>query len=213
MVPCKSISARQAPLDWHKMTSTVVVNDKMQRGYRYVLSQPAGRNFDAPFEPDLTPAQMLELGVFGGKYLTDCRDEFPANWFESAKLSPEGSDPKLNCFGVAASQPLSVWRAKGGSIRTIRAAGSSGTAATGAAGECPRRMRARSAAGRRCAATSRRSAATASRATCSAAAASARRSSTGPTTAARSDLASADCEKSQDALRDGPSALLRVRSL
>jgi hypothetical protein len=102
-----------ADLERHTMASTIVVNDRMQQGYRYVLSEPAGRNFDAIFEPDLTPAQMLELGVFGGKYLTDCRDEFPASWFKSAKLSPEKSDPKLNCFGVAASQPLSVWRAKG----------------------------------------------------------------------------------------------------
>ncbi|MFW6077360.1 MAG: hypothetical protein ACOC71_06390 [Hyphomicrobiales bacterium] len=92
---------------------TALVNDKMQRGYRYVLSQPAGRNFDAGFEPELSPKQMLELGVFGGKYLTDCRDEFPDEWFASAKLSPEGRDPTLNFFGVTASQPLSVWRAKG----------------------------------------------------------------------------------------------------
>jgi hypothetical protein len=92
---------------------TVVVNDRMQRGYRYVLSQPPGRNFDTGFQPDLTPAEMLELGVFGGKYLTDCTREFPESWFSSAKLSPERSDPQLNCFGVAASQPLSVWRAKG----------------------------------------------------------------------------------------------------
>jgi len=65
----------------------VIVNDKMQRGYRYVLSAPAGRDFDPEFRPDLTPKQMLELGVFSGKYLTDCRDEFPASWFARAKLA------------------------------------------------------------------------------------------------------------------------------
>ena len=58
----------------------VIVSDKMQRGYRYELSAPAGRDFDPQFRPDLTPKQMLELGVFCGKYLTDCRDEFPASW-------------------------------------------------------------------------------------------------------------------------------------
>jgi hypothetical protein len=92
---------------------TVTVNDKMQRGYRYDLSEPAGRNFAPEFTPELSPKEMLELGIFGGKYMTDCRGEFPAAWFSKAKLSPKRSDPALNFFRVSASQPLSVWRAKG----------------------------------------------------------------------------------------------------
>jgi hypothetical protein len=92
---------------------SIVVNDRMQSGYRYVLSEPAGRNFDAEFRPELTPKEMLKLGVFGGKYMTDCRKEFPASWFAGARLSPEGRDAGLNYFGVDASQPLSVWRKKG----------------------------------------------------------------------------------------------------
>ena len=91
----------------------VTVNGKMQRGYRYVLSEPSGRNFAPDFRPDLTPKEMLALGVFGGKYMTDCRKEFPAPWFTRAKLSPSGRDPELNYFGVDASQPLSEWRRKG----------------------------------------------------------------------------------------------------
>src|ERR671912_2137301 len=91
----------------------VVVNDLMQQGYTYFVTEPAGRNFDAGFAPQLTPREMLALGVYGGKYMTDCRDEFPASWFVMAKLSPERSDPKLNYFGVRASQPLSVWRKNG----------------------------------------------------------------------------------------------------
>ena len=91
----------------------VKVNDLMQKGYVYVLCEPAGRNFHPTFRPQLTPAQMLELGVFGGKYMTDCGDEFPASWFRNAKLCPERHDPKLNFFGVNASQPLSVWKKKG----------------------------------------------------------------------------------------------------
>ena len=85
----------------------------MQHGYVYWLTEPAGRNFHADFRPELTPKEMLALGVFGGKYMTDCRAEYPADWFECAKLCPERHDPRLNCFGVNASQPLSVWRAKG----------------------------------------------------------------------------------------------------
>ena len=91
----------------------ITVNDKMQRGYEYELSEPMGGNFDPEFKPELTPKEMLEMGVFGGKYMTDCREEFPSDWFEKAKLCPEYHDPKLNYFGVNASQPLSVWRKKG----------------------------------------------------------------------------------------------------
>lgn len=91
----------------------VVVNDRMQSGYRYKLSEPMGENFDSRFKPELTPAQLLEMGVFGGKYMTDCQREFPADWFVNAKLSPMRHDPKLNFFGVGASKPLSYWQEKG----------------------------------------------------------------------------------------------------
>ena len=56
---------------------------------------------------------MLRLGVFGGKYMTDCRDEFPASWFAGAKLCAERHDAKLNYFGVNASQSLAAWRRNG----------------------------------------------------------------------------------------------------
>jgi len=91
----------------------VVVNDRMQRGFVYYRTEPIGRNFDEGFEPDLTPAEMLRLGVFGGKYMTDCRSEFPASWFTHAKLCAERHDPSINFFKVNASQPLALWRKKG----------------------------------------------------------------------------------------------------
>ena len=91
----------------------VVVNDRMQRGYCYLLVAPEGEQFHPDFRPELTPKEMLTLGVFGGKYLTDCRAEFPADWFSHARLCSERHDPELNFFGVNASQPLSAWRAKG----------------------------------------------------------------------------------------------------
>jgi hypothetical protein len=91
----------------------VTVNDLMQRGYTYECTAPVGRNFDPDFRPELTPSELLRLGVFGGKYMTDCRDEFPASWFTRAKLCHERHDPKLNYFGVNASQPLAVWRRNG----------------------------------------------------------------------------------------------------
>lgn len=90
----------------------VIVNDTMQQGYEYELTAPMGRAFAPGFTPDLTPAEMLRLGVFGGRYMTDCRDEFPASWFRHAKLSPT-RNRKLNYFGVNASQSLAEWRRKG----------------------------------------------------------------------------------------------------
>ena len=91
----------------------IVVNDLMQSGYTYYRTEPPGRCFARDFKPQLTPKQMLRLGVFGGRYMTDCRDEFPADWFAHAKLRPWRRDPSLNYFKVDASQPLSLWREKG----------------------------------------------------------------------------------------------------
>jgi len=91
----------------------VVVCDDIQNEYEYDLVEPVGKNFDPEFEPDLSPKEMLELGVFGGKYVTDCTKEFPVSWFRKAKLSPSIHNSDLNYFGVDASQSLSVWKAKG----------------------------------------------------------------------------------------------------
>jgi hypothetical protein len=85
----------------------------MQQGYVYMQTEPVGKNFHPDFSPQLTPREILELGAFGGKYMTDCQDEFPASWFRKAKLSPDRSDPELNLFGVDASQSLEQWRRKG----------------------------------------------------------------------------------------------------
>ena len=95
------------------MQLRVVVDDKMQSGYVYYRTEPSGRNFFPQFRPQLTPKQMLELGVFGGRYMTDCGAEFPAAWFERAKLSPGRRDARLNYFGVNASQSLATWRRNG----------------------------------------------------------------------------------------------------
>jgi hypothetical protein len=85
----------------------------MQKGYSYELSEPEGKNFSRDFKPDLTPKQMLKLGVFGGKYMTDCQKEFPAEWFAKVKLCHEEHKAELNYFKINASQPLSVWQEKG----------------------------------------------------------------------------------------------------
>lgn len=91
----------------------VVVNDLMQKGYTYYLTEPTGMNFDPEFNPELTPKEMLQLGIFGGKYMSDCTNEFPNDWFENVKFCHDRHDPDLNYFHINASQPLSVWREKG----------------------------------------------------------------------------------------------------
>ena len=91
----------------------VVDYDLMQMGYVYFLTEQVGKNFQADFRPQLMPKEMLELGVFGGKYMTDCSAEFPADWFKKARLCSKFHDPELNLFGVNASQSLAEWRRKG----------------------------------------------------------------------------------------------------
>jgi hypothetical protein len=108
----------------------VEVNDLMQKGYVYFRTKPIGRDFRAGFAPELTPKEMLQLGVFGGKYMTDCTKEFPASWFKKAKLCPERHESSLNFFGVNASQPLATWRKKGWIYHEDPAAGFSGIAGT-----------------------------------------------------------------------------------
>ena len=85
----------------------------MQKNYTYYRVEPMGKNVHPDFMPELTPKEMLRLGVFGGKYMTDCKEEFPADWFTEAKLSPEGKNPELNYFKVNASLPLKHWQEKG----------------------------------------------------------------------------------------------------
>ena len=91
----------------------VIVKDLMQNNYVYYITEPVGKNFHPDFSPEVTPKQMLKMGVFGGKYMTDCVKEFPGDWFTHAKLCNERHDPGMNYFGVNASQPLAVWREKG----------------------------------------------------------------------------------------------------
>ena len=83
----------------------VHVDTLMQKGYSYVCNAPIGKQFDVDFKPDLTPKEMLELGVFGGLYMSDKPAEFPREWFLHAKLSPDRKrHAEFNYFGVNASQ-------------------------------------------------------------------------------------------------------------
>ncbi len=96
------------------MGKVITVNDRMQKGYRYELTEPPGKNFHPDFKPDLSPKEVLALGAFCGKYMRDTQGEFPEEWFTKAKFAHgKSADCSLNFYKVRASQPLSVWRKKG----------------------------------------------------------------------------------------------------
>jgi hypothetical protein len=92
---------------------TIIVNDPVQKGYTYTLTEKMGVNFDPVFKPHLTPKEMLELGVFGGIYFADEIAEFPKDWFTHARLSPKEYDKNLNYFRIKASQSLAIWQKNG----------------------------------------------------------------------------------------------------
>ena len=85
----------------------------MSQRVRKVVFPAAGQGTRFLPATKVIPKEMLALGVFCGKYMTDCAHEFPADWFRRAKLSPARRDPTLNFFRVDASQPLWMWRQKG----------------------------------------------------------------------------------------------------
>ena len=91
----------------------IVVNDKFQTNYIYCLKEKINSNFHPEFKPELTPKDMLKMGVFGGRYMTDCKNEFPKSWFEKAKLSPSRKNININYYQIDASLPLSEWVKKG----------------------------------------------------------------------------------------------------
>ena len=111
------------------------VSDSMQEDYEYELAAPAGRGFDEAFTPVFTPAEMLAHGVFEGKYLNDCRDEFPASWFAKAN-SATSPTPRSTASASRAGSPCQSGAKMAGSSAPIRAAGSNGIAATISAADC-----------------------------------------------------------------------------
>lgn len=89
----------------------VRVNDSKQT-YTYVCEKNVGQSFADDFKPQLTPQEMLELGVFGGTYFGNEYSEFPGSWFKNAHVR-ETYDKTANYFNVKASQSLEEWQRKG----------------------------------------------------------------------------------------------------
>lgn len=96
------------------MPKKVIVEETYQRGYTYLLTEKPGKNFASDFKPDITPKEMLKLGVFGGAYFPSLPKEFPRDWFSTVIFSETGKPEKdINYFGVNASQTRAVWQQKG----------------------------------------------------------------------------------------------------
>lgn len=93
------------------MSRRIHVQDSLQ-DYTYELTEPEGQHFADDFNPELTPAQMLELGVFGAHYFEGEHHEYPKAWFKRAKLS-DRHDPEQNYFAIDASQSREEWQRKG----------------------------------------------------------------------------------------------------
>lgn len=77
------------------------------------------------FKPNLSPAEVLQKGSFGGYYFrtiastvtgkvhVDAFKEFPADWFKGMNanklLCAPNKDPSVNAFGVDCGQDLEAW--------------------------------------------------------------------------------------------------------
>lgn len=102
-------------LSWYKPGRKIIVRDKMQN-YTYYLTKKPGKEFDKKFKPELSPQQMLNMGVFEGKYINDGEHEFPKEWYKSAnkkkKLSKK-ADPSINAFEIKSRLSLQEWKSRG----------------------------------------------------------------------------------------------------
>lgn len=103
---------RARPLREYRRGLRITVSDRMQKGYSYVLSEAPGKNMD--FEPELTPLQMLQMGIMDGKYLRDCYKEFPREWFAKGRFAQgRDPDPAQNYFGISSRLTLQDWQRRG----------------------------------------------------------------------------------------------------
>ena len=96
---------------YSRSVKTITTTDPLQSGYAYELEAEVG-DLAYDFTPDLTPKQMLELGVFGAHYFEGHHAEYPSDWFKEAVISAV-HDPSKNYFGVDASQSRQEWERKG----------------------------------------------------------------------------------------------------
>lgn len=84
--------------------------DPLQPSYTY--SVDPNKKLPDTFDPDFTPAEMLEMGIFGGGYF----EGYPKFLNEFPHLKHDRKDKPdhpTNWFGVAASMSRRDWQKKG----------------------------------------------------------------------------------------------------
>ncbi|WNE41910.1 MAG: hypothetical protein AD073_000245 [Mycoplasmataceae bacterium] len=101
----------------YKIGEKIEVNDKMQKNYSYFLNSDFGKSskdfHQFGFYPELTPPEMLNYGIFEGKYLNDCENEFPEEWFfDSRHKRSKKQNSELNFFKIKSRLSLNHWREK-----------------------------------------------------------------------------------------------------
>jgi len=110
----KILESKGNALKDYKKGVKITVYNKMEQGYSYVLAENPGENMAEDFKPYYTPAEMLKMGVFSGKYFNQNLLEFPKEWFINAikkgKLSPQGANPECNYFKVESRLTLQEWK-------------------------------------------------------------------------------------------------------
>lgn len=102
------------PLSDFKVGMELHSRNTYDHGYSYTLTKPIGQEYREDFKPVFTPQEMLELGVFEGKYLNDDVYEYPKEWFLNARVSILHPDPNVNCMsGHTSRQLLTDWEENG----------------------------------------------------------------------------------------------------
>jgi hypothetical protein len=123
MIDCLK-SPKSNPKEWFIAGKTIHVSNRMQNEYSYTLTFKAGTKLTHggydngqkilyDFNPKYNPGQMLQMGVFEGKYCNDQIFEFPSEWYSNmTKFSPESPNPKINYFKIKSRQSLQEWQRK-----------------------------------------------------------------------------------------------------
>lgn len=97
----------------------VICRDPYRKeSYRFPITAKYGDVYSESFNPVYTPRQMLNNGVFEGRYLNSLYACFPHEWWQDANISIYNPDVNCNYFKVKSRNSLQDWKAKMDGIRS-----------------------------------------------------------------------------------------------